>query len=244
MLRTLVASGGLIAALSIVPVLAIRPVPVARGRLAPPTRNDLLRRFLLIEMLFGLGAGSFLPFLNLFFTDRFAVPFDALGLLLGVLALSGSVGALVHGRFLAPRLGGIRAVVSAELLSLPFALTAAFSGQLAIAVPALAARHFLMYGATGTMNAFQLSSFSPAERAGANAVLALSWSAASAVGAVISGATRSALGASTGFTVNLAALVACYGLAAIFTWRLFSGHEPRGDRVAGVTVAPGPDSRA
>jgi predicted MFS family arabinose efflux permease len=240
-LRTLVASGGAIAAVSIVPVLAIRAVPVAPRTLAAPARNELVRRFLAIEVLFGFGAGSFLPFINLFFADRFGVPFGALGLLLGVLAVAGSLGALLHGRFVAARLGAIPAVVLVEFLSLPCALAAALTGQLAVALAALAARHFLMFGASGTVNAFQLSSFTPAERAGANAVFALAWSAANAVGAIASGAVRSALGP-VGFTANLVTLVVAYGFAALLTWRFFAGHEPAGD--IGAPTLTVPDSRA
>jgi predicted MFS family arabinose efflux permease len=239
-LRALVGSGGLIAAASIVPILAIRAVPVARHTLAAPTRNDLVRRFLAIEILFGFGAGSFLPFVNLFFVDRYGVPFSALGLVLGVLAVAGSVGALLHGRFIAARLGAIRSIVLVETLSLPFALVAAFTGALPIAIGALAARHFLMFGASGTVNAFQLSSFTPAERAGANAVFALAWSAANAVGAILSGAIRVRLGPE-GFTANIVTLVIAYGLAALLTWRLFATHQPSGD--VGARTLAVPDSR-
>ena len=91
------------------------------------------------------------------------------------------------------------------------------------------------------MNAFTLSSFTPAERAGANAVLALAWSAANAVGAIASGALRAALGPA-GFTANLVTLTAAYLLAAILTWSLFHAHEPRGD--VGVTRPAVPDSSA
>ena len=202
--------------------------------------NELVRRFLAIEVLFGFGAGSFLPFVNLFFADRYGVPFSALGLVLGVLAVSGSIGALLHGRFVAARLGAIPSVVLVETLSLPFALVAAFTGALPIAVGALAVRHFLMFGASGTVNAFQLSSFTPAERAGANAVFALAWSAANAVGAILSGAIRARLGPD-GFTANLLTLVVAYGLAALLTWRLFARHEPSGD--VGVPTLAVPDSR-
>jgi predicted MFS family arabinose efflux permease len=239
-LRALVASGGIIAAASIVPVLAIRAVPVAHQTLAPPKRNDLVRRFLVIELLFGFGAGSFLPFLNLFFADRYGIPFSALGLLLGVLAVAGSIGALLHGRFVAARLGAVPSIVIVEALSLPFALIAGFTAALPIAVGALAVRHFLMFGVSGTVNAFQLSSFTPAERAGANAFLALAWSAANAVGAILSGAIRARLGAD-GFTVNVVTLVIAYGLAALLTWRLFARHEPSGD--IGMPALAVPDSR-
>jgi predicted MFS family arabinose efflux permease len=240
-LRALVACGGIIAAVSIVPVLAIHSVPVPRATLAAPARNELVRRFLAIEVLFGFGAGSFLPFINLFFADRFGVPFGGLGLVLGVLAVAGSLGALMHGRFVASRFGAIPSIVLVESLSLPCALVAAFTGQLAIALAALAARHFLMFGASGTVNAFQLSSFTPAERAGANAVFALAWSAANAVGAISSGAVRSALGPA-GFTANLITLVIAYALAALLTWRFFAGHDPSGD--VGVPSLTVPDSRS
>ncbi len=239
-LRALVGSGGVIAAASIVPILALRAVPVAQHTLAAPTRNDLVRRFLAIEILFGFGAGSFLPFVNLFFVDRYGVPFSALGLLLGVLALAGSIGALLHGRFVAARLGAIPSIVLVQALSLPFALVAGFTGMLPIAVGALAVRHFLMFGASGTVNAFQLSSFTPAERAGANAVVALAWSAANAVGAILSGAIRARLG-SDGFTVNIVTLVLAYGVATLLTWRLFAKHEPSGD--VGARTLAVPDSR-
>jgi predicted MFS family arabinose efflux permease len=240
-LRVLVAGGGIVAAVSIVPILAIRSVRVGQRTLEAPMRNDLLRRFLLIEMLFGFGAGSFLPFLNLFFADRYGVPFSALGLVLGALAVAGSVGALLHGRFVAARLGAIPSIVLVELLSLPFALIAGFTAALPVAVGALAVRHFLMFGASGTVNAFQLSSFTPAERAGANAVIALTWSAANAAGAILSGAIRARLGPD-GFTINVVTLVIAYGLASLLTWRLFATHEPSGD-IAVPTLAV-PDSRA
>jgi predicted MFS family arabinose efflux permease len=93
-----------------------------------------------------------------------------------------------------------------------------------------------MFGASGTVNAFQLSSFTPAERAGANAVFALAWSAANAVGAILSGAIRARLGPE-GFTANLVTLVIAYGLAAVLTWRLFATHQPSGDVDRGVTFA-------
>ena len=235
-LRALVACGGIIAAASAVPVLAIRAVPVARHTLEAPTRNDLMRRFLAIEILFGFGAGNFLPFVNLFFVDRFGVQFSALGLLLGVLAVAGSVGALLHGRFVAARLGAIPSIVLVQVLSLPFALVAGFTGALPIAVGGLAVRHFLMFGASGTVNAFQLSSFTPAERAGANAILALAWAAANAVGAILSGAVRARLGAD-GFTMNIVTLVIAYGMASLLTWRLFARHEPGGDVERRMTFA-------
>ena len=236
-LRTLVAGGGVIAALSLFPTLLLRGAPIGTATLEAPHRRALVARFLVIQAIFGFGAGSFLPFLNLFFADRFALPFGAIGVVLGTLAVAGSLGALAHGRLVAARLGPVRALVGVELASLPFALAAAFTGDLAIALAALAVRHFLVYGASATTDAFVLSSFTPAERAGASAVVALAFAAANALGAVTSGAVRAALGPA-GFTVNLVTLAAAYGLAALLTWTFFRTHEPRGDVVAARAGVP------
>ncbi len=240
-LRALVASGGLVAAASALPILLVRAVPVPRGAIAAPHRRALLLRFGLIEAIFGFGAGSFLPFVNLFFADRFGVDFATLGLILGVLAVGGSLGALLHGIHVAPRFGDVRAVVLVQLLSVPFALLAGIAGHALLAAASLAIRAALMYGSASTFRAFTQSTFSPAERAGVAAILAIAWNATAAAGSVLSGAVRGWMG-DAGWTVNLVTLGVAYVVAAALTLVLFSRHEPRGDLVAGMPEGAAPDS--
>lgn len=234
-IRTLIAGGGIVAAASALPILFVSGPPVPRGGHESRVRLRLLARFVALEIAFGFGAGSFLPFVNLFFTDRFALDFQAVGLALGVIAIAGSLGALLHSRVFVPRLGPLRAVVAVELASLPFALIAAFAVDVRLAVAALAIRALLMYGASATMGAFIHSSFAPAERAGAHASLQLFWGAGSAAGAVIAGLVRAALGPA-GYTANLIVLALAYLVAALLTLTLFRDHEPRGDELR--TAAP------
>ena len=207
-------------------MLLIRDVPVPR--VVTSHAGRLLRRFIAVEVVFGLGAGSFIRFTNLFFADRFGLRFDSIGFALGTIAVAGSVGALVHGRLVASRLGQVRGVVAVELCSLPFALAAVLSGNVLIVVFALAARAALMDGAQATWAAYTISSFTGAERAAANATLALSWSVAAAISAAISGAIRGALGPE-GFTVNMIVLALCYAVGASLVLGLFRGREPLGD---------------
>ena len=241
--RVLVALGGLVAAASALPILLVRAVPVARGALAAPLRHGLLLRFGAIDAIFGFGAGSFIPFINLFFADRFALDFAAIGIALGVIAVGGSLGALLHGIHLAPRLGELRAVVLVQLLSLPFALVAAVVPFATVAVGSLAVRAGLMYGSSSTYRAFQISSFGPAERAGVTALLAIVWNATAAAGSVVSGALRTALG-DAGWTANLLTLIAAYAVAAVLTVALFGAHRPAGDATAGDDLAAAPHSPA
>jgi MFS family permease len=225
-LRGLVALGGIVGAASAIPILFIRDVPVPPSTVAHAGR--LLRRFMAIEIVFGLGAGAFIPFTNLFFADRFHLGFGAIGFALGAIAVAGSLGALVHGRVVASRLGPVRGVMSVELASIPFALAAVFSGEVLFATLFLAVRASLMYGAQATWSAYTLSSFTPAERAAVNATLALAWSVAAAMSSAASGAIRGAMGPD-GFTVNMAVLAVCYGAGALLVYALFSGREPQGD---------------
>ncbi|MHB8630968.1 MAG: MFS transporter, partial [Candidatus Limnocylindria bacterium] len=164
-IRTVIGIGGVLAIASAVPILFVRPAVVAAGTLDAPHRRSLLLRFVAIEAAFGFGAGSFLPFANLFFADRFGLPIAGVGFAIGALSVAGSVGAIVNGRFVAPRLPPLAATVLPVFASLPFVLVAAVAGQPLLAWAALAVRAALMYGSTPNFTALELSSFAPVERA-------------------------------------------------------------------------------
>jgi predicted MFS family arabinose efflux permease len=230
-IRTVIGIGGVLAIASAIPILFVRPAAVAVGALDAPHRRSLLLRFVAIEVAFGFGAGSFLPFMNLFFADRFGLPIAGVGLAVGALSLAGSVGAILSGRLLVPRLPQLIAILIPVLASLPFALLAAVTGQPLLAFLALAIRGALMYASTPNFTALELSSFAPVERAGAVAIFAISWNGASAAGATLSGFIRHDLGVA-GYTANLVTLAASYLVAATLLVVFFRAHEPRGDAAA------------
>src|SRR5438045_5834870 len=227
-IRTVIGIGGVLAIASAVPIFFVRPASVAVGALDAPHRRSLLLRFAAIEMAFGFGAGSFLPFANLFFADRFGLPIAGVGLAIGALSVAGSVGAILSGRLLVPRVPPLVAIVLPVFASLPFALLAAVAGQPLPASGALALPGAVMYGSTPNFTALELSSFAPIERAGAVAIFAISWNGASAAGAALSGVVRAELGAG-GYTANLGTLVVSYLSAAGLLVTFFRAHEPRGD---------------
>lgn len=227
-LRLLLAVAGAIGASSGIPILLLssreRPPHVAA-----PRQWAVLARFGVIQALFGFGAGSFLPFLNLFFAERFGLPFAAVGAILGTISVGGGIGALVHTRF-ADRLGSVRSLVALWGASLPLALVGAFAPTAYLAGSALLARGIVMTASVPTLDAFTVSSFRPRERSGAQAIITTIWALAHGGGALVSGAVRDSLG-NPGYTVNLLTLVVCYALAALAFVALFRGHEPRGDAV-------------
>lgn len=189
------------------------PILVLRGRARPrhvaaPRRWGFLAGLSLVWALFGFGAGSFLPFLNLFFAGRFGLDFAQVGVILGVVSVGGAIGALVHTR-VAPRVGDMRAIVGVWATSLPFAVAAGFAPVAYVAAAALVVRGVLMTSVQPTWDAYFLSRLQPHERSGAQAVASTVWALAYGLGAFISGSVRAVLG-DPGFTVNLLTLVAAY----------------------------------
>lgn len=232
-IRSVIAIGGLLAIASAVPILFVRSAPVAAGALDAPHRRSLLLRFMAIEMTLGFGAGSFLPFANLFFADRFGLAIAGVGLAIGALSVAGSLGAILNGRLVVSRLSPVMAMVVPLFASLPFALLAAVAGQPALAWVALALRAAFMHASVPNITALEVSSFAPVERAGTVAILAISWNGASAAGAVVSGVARAELGPA-GYAANLATLVVSYVVAGVLVLVFFRAHEPRGDAAAVV----------
>ena len=230
-IRAVIAIGGLLAIASAVPIIFVRSAPVAAGALDAPHRRSLLLRFIVIELALGFGAGSFLPFANLFFTDRFGLAIAGVGFAIGALSIAGSVGAILNGRLVVSRLSPVMAMAVPLFVSLPFALLAAFAGQPVLAWLALAARAALMHAAVPNITALEVSSFAPAERAGTVAILAISWNGASAAGAALSGVARAEFGVA-GYTGNLVTLLVSYAAAGVLTLLFFHAHEPRGDAAA------------
>jgi predicted MFS family arabinose efflux permease len=211
-LRTLLGIAAGIGACSAIPVLLL----ASRARpphVPAPRAWRLLARFMAINALFGFGAGSFLPFLNLFFSDRYGLDYVAVGGALGLVSVAGGVGGLLHTSA-AARIGSVRALVGFWSASLPFAILGAFAPTALAAVAALVARGVLMTAAQPTLDAFTMSAIRAQERSSAQAVLTTTWTLARGAGALVSGAVRQSLGGA-GYTVNIFTLVASYVVAIV-----------------------------
>lgn len=218
--RVLLLLAAAIAASSAVPVLLLSSRDRPR-HVSTPRQWRTLSRFALVNAFFGFGAGSFLPFLNLFFAERFGASLVLTGALIGAINVGGALGGLLHTR-LAGDLRSVRGLVAVWSASLPFAVVGAFAPVAYLAAAALLVRGILMTAAVPTMDAFTISSLSPRERSGGQAVVSATWSIAYAAGAYSSGHLRAAIG-DPGFTANLLTLVAAYVLAIVCFARFFGG---------------------
>lgn len=134
-------------------------------------------RLCLPQALIGLGAGLVIPFLNIYFSDRFALDSASIGKIFSVGQMFTVIGFLM-GPLLAKKFGLIRTVALSQILSIPFFLILAFTGFLPSAIIAFWFRGSLMNMAWPLYNNFAMEKVDPEHHAGTNSLLSLSWNIA------------------------------------------------------------------
>lgn len=187
---TLGVASGLVL-LALLPYLQIHEGRPPRGNesfLAPYRRAPwrLIGRLITPKFLTGLGAGLVIPFLNLYFRNRFHLKSDRIGLFFA-LAQVITVFGYLSGPKVARRFGMIRAAAGTEILSIPFFVILAWTQSLPVAVMA-----FWMRGALMNMNQpisdnFAMEMVPRDHQATTNAVVSLTWSGAWMISAQIGG---------------------------------------------------------
>jgi MFS family permease len=180
-------------------------------------------RFFLPEMVIGLGAGLTIPFINLYFRERFGRPAGEIGLYYaGAQALV--MVAFLAAPLLARRYGPVRTVVACQLSSIPFFLVLALTTSLPVAVAAFLLRHASMNMVHPVGSHFAMEVIRPRERVRVNglkqAANKLAWVMANAAGGWMIANTRIVR---DGFATTMFATVLLYILGSALYWKFFAG---------------------
>ena len=242
--RVTLVVGAALAVSSLVPLFAMGPIaeqPLAYGT-EPVTREDR-RRLLPIALnalLIGLGAGLVIPFMNLYFKDRFHCSSAQIGGFFSVAQVCTAAAALT-GPALARRFGKLRVAVMAELLSLPFLVTLGAERRLGVAAASFWMRATLMQAATPLLQTFVMEAMPRALRARASSTVNLVWNLGWAASATLAGTVIEHWGYATPFYLT----AGLYATAAVTFWLAFrrvpeggedvrASDEARGKRGEGV----------
>ena len=173
-------------------------------------------------MLIGLGAGLIIPFMNLYFHDRFGLNEAEIGILFAVMQ-----GFMVLGNLFGPavsrRLGLVGGVVATQLASVPFMLALGLSGWLPVVIASFFLRSTLMNMNQPLTSHFAMEVVRERDHAVTNSLLALSWFVAWAISADIGGAMIER----SGYTTPLLIAAGLYVLASVLYWYFFRGVEER-----------------
>lgn len=181
----------------------------------------LTARMTVPQVVIGFGAAILIPYMNVFFKDRFSIGDSTLGLFFSMSSLLIGVGSLMVPH-LSTRLGGkIRAIIVTQGASLGFLLLAGFAPILWMSALGFLLRAMLMNMAAPLYSAFCMER-SPAQHHGfVNSCLSLSWNVGWAVGPYVSGVVQQRYG----FAPLFITTALLYGLAIVFTWVFFRRTE-------------------
>ncbi len=233
--------GALAVASALLPLLALRGLADGRSTPAASERTRggfrVLAPIALNYLLVGCGAGLVIPFMNLYFKDRFGCSAASIGAFYAVAALLTAAAGLAAPA-LARRFGTLRAAVAFELLSLPFLVTLAFETGLATAVAAFWVRAALMQGGTPLVHSFVMEALPPGLRARATGMNNMLWNA----GWAVSTACAGPLIQRGGFALPFYLTAALYGVASVTFYLAFRRHASSagGPRLGSLAASPAP----
>jgi len=229
-LRATLYVGCVLTLLSSVPFFAMTE-PAGSGTRLPPTALMQIRDFLEIDWglhlrlllpaaLVGLGAGLIIPFMNLYFRDRFGLSEGEIGALFAVMQ-----GFMVVGNLFGPavsrRIGLVGGVVATQLASVPFMVVLALSGNFPLVAAAFFLRSGLMNMNQPLASHFAMEVVSERDHAVTNSLLSLAWFLAWSLSADIGGA----LIERKGYTEPLLIAAGLYVAASILYWVFFKDVE-------------------
>jgi MFS family permease len=231
LLTGLIVGGG-----AILLFLGLIPYPYAKaaGREAAPApiekseepfwrvlSRPLTIRLSLPNLLSGLGAALLLPYINVFFVQRFAISDQALGFLFGFSELLTGLGSVLAPG-LALSLGSkISAVVITQAGSLIFLALMGFIPIMIVAAIGFLARATLMNMAAPLFDAFAMEQVPENEQAAVNSVKNLTWNLGWAVGPYLSGVIQQFYGFNPIFILT----GILYAASVAVTWILFHNRE-------------------
>ncbi|MFN3372369.1 MAG: MFS transporter [Chloroflexus sp.] len=170
-------------------------------------------------LLISLGAALFIPYLGLFFRQRFTATDAVIGLLFALISLTTGLATLVGPR-LAARVGRMQGVVLTQALAIPCLIALAFAPALPVAALIAMLRGALMNMATPLFEAHALAQTPPEHHPTVIGLIRAAASVGYLAGPTISAELQSAVG----FTPILLIAALCYTLAVmvnavIFVWR-------------------------
>ncbi len=184
-------------------------------------KSELVWKFFIPNLLIGLGAALIIPYLNLFFVEKFFVNDKTLGLLFSMGALITGLAALFSPK-LANRMGTrIRAIVLVQGSSLVFLLLFGFSPFLGLAVVGFLARGALMNMGYPLYESFSMDQVSEDEQGALNSILVFTWEIGWAVGPFISGVIQE----NYGYNPLFIATAVLYGIGISLIWFFFKDYE-------------------
>jgi len=209
--------------LALIPLLLLKNFPPNTAPVAErkpdktwdPGEKGWVFRMCLPNLLIGFGAALLIPYLNLFFRQRFSASDSMLGVIFSASAVFTGAATMLAPR-ISRRLGSkIRAVIVTQAGSLVFLLIMGFAPLFPAAAGAFFLRAGLMNMSVPLYSAFCMEHSSDCKRGLISSFIQVAWQAGWAVGPMISGFVQ----ARWGFGPLFLATAGFYAAAIAVNWR-------------------------
>ena len=215
---------GLLALLGFIPLIFLKRVHRVNAeqmaRFAPfryaMEQPKLLSKLLLPSVLISIGAGMFMPFMNVFFRVVHQQSDQAIGTLFAWGSLAMGVGLMIAPP-IADRLGKIRLVALTQGLSIPFMMMLGFAPLFPVSAGAYLVRMALMNMSNPIYQTFVMEQVDDAARATVASLVSMVWSFGRAFSPTISGYLQ----VEYGFGPPFAIAISLYALAVTLYWLFF-----------------------
>ena len=183
-------------------------------------RGSFYFKITIANFLVGLGAGLIIPFLNLYFSDRFNQGADSIGMFYFFVSFSMLAGSLA-GPIMARKFGLVRAVVITQLISIPFMFILSYSYFLPLVVGAFILRAGFMNLGVPIVTNLGMELAEKKEQGLVNALLMVSWTSSWMISAAIGGQLIDTYGYT--FTINIT--IVLYLLSTLTFYSFFKDAE-------------------
>lgn len=195
--------------------------PDAREAGPGPSLTRLIFRLAAPNFLIGIGAAILIPYMNVFFKDKFNISDSLLGLLFSLSSLFIGVGSVIGPRLTLQLGGKIRTVVFTQFTSVVFMLMVGFVPSLWIAGFSVLMRGALMNMSSPLYSAFCMEQTPERQQGFVSSILNIAWQIGWSVGPYVSGLVQ----VRYGFTPLFLATTVLYLTAITLTWLLFHNSE-------------------
>ena len=214
----------LLSFLGLVPLVLLRPVGAARrrqeGAFAPfafaAKKPKLLFKLLLPSLIISIGAGFFMPFMNIFFREVHGQPDQVIGTLFAWGSLAMGVGLMIAPP-IADRMGKVQLVALTQGLAIPFMGLLGFAPNFGLSAGAYYVRLTLMNMSNPIYQTFVMEQVDASARATVASLVSMVWSFGRSLSPSISGYLQVAYGFGPPFAIAMT----LYAMAVSLYWVFF-----------------------
>ncbi|MGG3456250.1 MFS transporter [Paenibacillus rhizolycopersici] len=186
----------------------------------------IIARFVAAQLLIGLGSGLVVPYLNLYFTNRFSVSLSLMSLLISLGQVM-TIFSMLIGPSLASRVGQVKAVVLFQMLSLPFLLLTGFTNGFAIAAVSFLFRQALMNAANPIQSAIMIDRVADKRRGIANSLTQTAFMLGWATMGPVQSYLVTAYGTYWGYAITFSMTGCLYTAASLLYYFMFRGNTKK-----------------